>query len=258
MATAIHPRGRVEAVMRQLETALLDGTWPAGERLPAERELAAAWGVSRNTLREAIQRLAARGLLQPRRGAGVFATDQLRAGIASPWRQLVADHPALRRDIVEFRAVLEGATAYFAALRADAADRKRIRTQLRKLESARASDDKLAEAQADARLHDAIAQASHNTMFLHLQTSVVGLLREHITVAGTGLRERHPEASTKLLTQHRTLCEAILARRADDARAAMLAHIAFVRAGVAEVEAGVEGRTGKETGTQKRVRKATA
>ena len=127
---AMTARGRTEVVMRKIETALLDGTWPAGARLPAERVLAQEYGVARNTVREATQRLVARGLLQSRRGAGVYVTDQLRAGIASPWGQLVADHPALRDDILEFRRVLEGATAYFAALR-DANDRRRIRVLLR-------------------------------------------------------------------------------------------------------------------------------
>ncbi|MCX4164235.1 MULTISPECIES: FadR/GntR family transcriptional regulator [Paraburkholderia] len=222
-------RGRVEAVMRRLETALLDGTWSVGMRLPAERVLAEQYDVSRNTVREAIQRLAARGLLQSRRGAGVFVTDKLRTGIASPWGQLVADHPALRDDILEFRRVLEGATAYFAAQRADAADLKRIGAQMRELEHARRTDDKSAEAIADARLHEAIAHASHNTMFLHLHASVIGMLREHIAISGTGLRERDEEASTLLLLQHRTLCEAIRARRPEEARTAMQAHIDYVR-----------------------------
>ncbi|MBP0629160.1 FCD domain-containing protein [Cupriavidus sp. AcVe19-1a] len=218
--------------MRQMETALLDGTWPPGTRLPAERVLAEQYAVARNTVREAIQRLAARGLLQSRRGAGVYATDQLRAGIASPWGQLVADHPALRDDILEFRRVLEGATAYFAALRADTADVKRIRSLMDELERARAGDDKQAEADADARLHDAIALASHNTMFLHLHTSVIGMLREHITVNGTGLREQDDSASELLLLQHRTLCDAICARRPEEARTAMQTHIDFVRSRV--------------------------
>ena len=215
--------------MRRMETSLLDGTWPAGSRLPAERVLAEQYGVSRNTVREAIQRLAARGLLQSRRGSGVFATDQLRAGIASPWGQLVADHPALRDDILEFRRVLEGATAHFAALRANAADIKRIRSLMRELERARACDDKKGEATADAQLHDAIALASHNTMFLHLHTSVLGLLREHITSNGTDLRSEDREASDQLLIQHRTLCDAICRHRPEEARAAMHAHIDFVR-----------------------------
>ncbi|WP_232346445.1 FadR/GntR family transcriptional regulator [Cupriavidus sp. USMAA2-4] len=232
MSPAGGARGRVEAVMRRMETALLDGTWAPGTRLPAERQLAEQYAVARNTVREAIQRLAARGLLQSRRGAGVYVTDQLRAGIASPWGQLVADHPALRDDILEFRRVLEGATAYFAALRADAGDIARIRALLRELERTRAEDDKAAEADADARLHDAIAQASHNTMFLHLHTSVIGMLREHITINGTGLREQDATASGQLLLQHRTLCEAICARRPEEARTAMQTHIDFVRSHV--------------------------
>ncbi|ARF86035.1 glycolate utilization operon transcriptional activator GlcC [Burkholderia cenocepacia] len=189
--------------MRKIETALLDGTWPAGARLPAERVLAQQYGVARNTVREATQRLVARGLLQSRRGAGVYATDQLRAGIASPWGQLVADHPALRDDILEFRRVLEGATAYFAALRADANDRRRIRALLRELETAHANDDAAVEAATDAKLHEAIALASHNTMFLHLHTSVIGMLREHISINVAGMTMEDEQASELLLLQHR-------------------------------------------------------
>ncbi|WP_028229286.1 FadR/GntR family transcriptional regulator [Paraburkholderia ferrariae] len=222
-------RGQVEAVMRKLETALLDGTWPVGSRLPAERALAQQHDVARNTIREAIQRLAARGLVKSRRGAGVFVTDRLRVGIASPWGQLVADHPALRKDIVEFRRVLEGATAYFAALRANPGERKKIRALMRELERCHRVDDNAAEAKADAMLHDAIAMASHNTMFLHLHSSVIAMLREHITISGNSLREDGKASSEQLLLQHRAVCEAICARRPEEARTAMQTHIDFVR-----------------------------
>lgn len=221
--------GRVEAVLRQLETALLDGTFPANARLPAERTLAERYQVSRNTVREAIGRLAARGLLRSRPGAGVFVTDQLRTGIASPWGQLVADHPALREDILEFRRVLEGATAYFAALRGDAQDHQRIGAALVELEAARRADDHVGEADADARLHEAIALASHNTMFLHLHKSVLSMLREHITLNGTGLRALDAAVSGQLLQQHRTVCDAICGGRPEEARTAMQGHIDFVR-----------------------------
>ena len=233
MATGMQTRGRVEMVMRRLETALLDGSLPAGAQLPAERLLAQQYGVSRNTVREAMQRLAARGLVRSRRGAGVFVTDQLRTGMASPWSQLVADHPALRDDILEFRRVLEGATAYFAAQRASAGERAQIMDLLVELERTRADDDKHGEAQADARLHETIAQASHNTMFLHLHTSIIGMLREHITLNGTGLRQQDDATSLQLLSQHRTLCEAICAQQPEEARTAMQSHIDFVRARVA-------------------------
>ncbi|WP_317205196.1 FadR/GntR family transcriptional regulator [Janthinobacterium sp.] len=226
-------RGRVEAVMRKLEGGMLDGSLPAGARLASERVLAERYEVSRGTVREATQRLAARGLVRSRRGAGVFVTDQLRTGIATPWGQLVADHPALRDDILEFRRVLEGATAYFAAQRADPADRARIAALLAELERSRSADDKAGEAAADAKLHEAIALASHNSMFLHLHTSVIGMLREHITINGTGLREADAATSEQLLQQHRSICATICEQRPEEARTAMQTHIDYVRSRVA-------------------------
>ena len=245
--------GRVEAVMRRMETALLDGRWPAGARLPPERELASQYGVSRNTVREAIQRLAARGLLQSRHGTGVFVTEQLRTGVASPWGQLIGDHPALRDDILEFRRVLEGATAYFAALRASPEDVARIRAVLAELEESRAADDTAAEASADTRLHEAIALASHNAMFLHLHTSVLSMLREHITIQGTGLRLQGDHSSAMLLQQHRTLCDAICAGQPEEARTAMQGHIDFVRAKLGEeATKGGSGRTSRRSAPKRR------
>ena len=90
MATA-YIRSAVERVRRELETRLLQGVWAAGTRLPAERALAEEMNVSRATVREAISRLAARDMLVSRPGSGVFVTDRLQAGFASPWRQLVAE-----------------------------------------------------------------------------------------------------------------------------------------------------------------------
>lgn len=230
--TGMAGTGRVEGIMRELETALLDGTYPANARMPAERALAGQFGVSRNTVREALQRLAARGLLRIRPGAGVFVTDQLRTTTVSPWRQLVADHPAARGDVLEFRRVLEGATAYFAAQRATDADRARIRAELAAMEGARAIDDRQAEAAADTLLHEAIARASHNSMFLHLHNSVIIMLREHITQSGNSLRALHGNLASELLLQHRAIVDAICGGDAERARNAMHAHIDFVSARV--------------------------
>ncbi len=62
-------------------------------------------------------------------------------------------------------------------------------------------------------------------MFLHLHTSVISMLREHITISGTGLREEGEATSALLLLQHRTVCDAICARRPEEARTAMQTHI---------------------------------
>ena len=226
--TGMRP-GRVEDIMRRLETALLDGTLASGTRLPSERQLAEQHQVSRATLREALQRLAARGLVRIKPGAGVFVTNALRSGMPSPWTQLLADHPALRSDILEFRRVLEGATAYFAAQRATDLDRERISSLLSDLQTYRKKGESLKEAHADAQLHEAIALASHNVMFLHLHNSVLSMLREHISVNRAGLQELDAGVSEQLLQQHQVVCDAICSGQPEEARTAMHTHIDFVR-----------------------------
>jgi GntR family transcriptional repressor for pyruvate dehydrogenase complex len=225
------PGGRVSSVTRALEEALLDGSFPANSRLPSERELAERYAVSRNTVREAIQQLGARGLVHIRPRSGVFVSDQLRtgAGASSPWAQLIADSPARREDILEFRRVLEGATAYFAALRGTDEDIERIRSAMARLDGARQAGDLTGESRIDVELHEAIAQASRNSMFLHLHSSITKMMREHIIRNVDGLRELNQSVSEILLLQHRTVCDAICARRPEEARTAMQTHIDYVR-----------------------------
>jgi GntR family transcriptional regulator, transcriptional repressor for pyruvate dehydrogenase complex len=221
--------GRVNAVMRKLEEALLDGSFPANSKLPSERELAERFAVSRNTVREAIQQMGARGLVHIRPPSGVFVSDQLRTGAPSPWGQLIADSPARRDDILEFRRVLEGATAYFAALRGTDEDLERIRGAMARLDQARREGNHSGESRIDVELHEAIAQASRNSMFLHLHSSITKMMREHIIRNVDGLRELNQAESEILSLQHRTVCDAICARRPEEARTAMQTHIDYVR-----------------------------
>lgn len=228
MATG-QPCGRVAQITSRLEAALFDGTFPANSRLPSERELAQRYEVSRNTVREAIQQLGARGLLRCRPRRGVFVSDALRTGAPSVWTQLIADSPARRDDMFEFRRVLEGATAYFAALRCTADDRTRILDLVERLEESHRAGAFADESRIDVELHEAIATASGNSMFLHLHGSVAKMLREHIVLNVDSMRELDQSMSALLLFQHRSICQAICARRPEEARTAMQAHIDYLR-----------------------------
>ncbi|MBV8108813.1 MAG: FadR family transcriptional regulator [Hyphomicrobiales bacterium] len=238
MAGSMAAHNLAEQTARRLETRLLEGAWTAGTRLPAERTLAAELAVSRSTLREAIQRLGARGLLVAKHGSGVFVTDVLQAGFVSPWRQLVADHPEIRDDVLEFRRVLESSTACLAAQRADRADLRRLAQIIRQLEACHRSGDRVTEARADAELHEAIAEASHNTMFRHLHAGVIRMLRQHIALNIDQLREQSAAVSGILLEQHLAIWHAIRTHDGDAAAEAMCAHIDFVRSRVEREAAG--------------------
>jgi GntR family transcriptional repressor for pyruvate dehydrogenase complex len=226
-------RNVVDIARLKLETRLLEGAWTAGTRLPAERQLAETLGISRNALREALSILKARGLLISKPGSGVFVADQLQAAVTSPWRQLVADHPDLRWDTLEFRRELEGATAHYAALRATENDLEKIGEIIERLIAAYATGNKAEERVADADFHEAIAEASHNSMFLFLHAGIVRMLREHISLNLMGLDDQTGEVTRQLRRQHLRIWDAIRARRPEVARRAMLVHIDFTRAELA-------------------------
>lgn len=224
------PPTAADRATRELESRLLDGRYAAGARLPAERALADELGVSRGTLREAVQRLAARGLLASRVGSGVYVTDRLHGGLTSPWRQLLTEHPHLGKDMLEFRRVLEGEAAAFAAQRATRADLAMLRGVIDRLRRARRDDDEAQEVLLDSVWHGAIASAAHNAMFGYLQANLLALHREHMAQNHAGLRFGDRAVAEALWQQHFALWEAIRTRAPEQARDTMYAHIDFVRA----------------------------
>ncbi len=226
-------RSVTDKAQHAIEVHLLDGSWAVGMRLPAERELAQLLCVSRSSLREAVARLKARGMLESRTGSGVFVTDRLQASIVSPWRQLVEGHPDLRWDTLEFRRELECATARYAAMRANQADLDKLAAIFQRLCDAYDAGDSAAEHRADADFHEAIAEASHNSMFRHLHAGIVRMLREHISLNLIGLHQ----ATLQLRQQHQAIWDAIRLHQPDIALQAMQTHIDFTWSELARREA---------------------
>ena len=74
-----------DAVAASLERRILEGSLKSGDRLPPERELATEFGVSRPSLREAIQKLSLKGMVQSRQGGGTYITNALEATFFDPW-----------------------------------------------------------------------------------------------------------------------------------------------------------------------------
>ncbi|MEE3170331.1 MAG: GntR family transcriptional regulator, partial [Pseudomonadota bacterium] len=80
----IAPKRLADTIVEQLETMILEGTLEPGQRLPPERVLAEQFGVSRPSLREAVQRLAAKGLLKSRQGGGNYVAENLGSSFSDP------------------------------------------------------------------------------------------------------------------------------------------------------------------------------
>ncbi|AUH50452.1 GntR family transcriptional regulator [Chromobacterium sp. ATCC 53434] len=216
-----------DVIVQQLEKRILDGVLKPGDRLPPERRLAEELGVSRPSLREAIQQLASRGLLASRQGGGTWVTDRLEASFSDPWETLLRQHQALHGDLLEFRRVLEGAAAHHAASRATAADLQQLQRCIERLQQAYRGGDLAAQAQSDAEFHRTVAEASHNALFVQLSASLLTVLRRHIHDNVAKLFAAG-EVAEALRGQHLAIWQAIRDRQPDAARQAAEQHIDFV------------------------------
>lgn len=228
----VRQRRLSDDIVAQLESMILEGTLKVGERLPAERVLAEQFGVSRPSLREAIQKLVAKGLLVSRHGGGNFVTAQLGSTFSDPLLQLLEGNPDAQRDLLEFRHTLEGSCAYYAAQRATPVDHDRLQAAYDELQRCYAENSKATrsdEGAADARFHLAIAEASHNAVLLHTIRGLFDLLKHNVVTNIGGMYLQRSETRERLREQHRALFEAILTGRAEEARDCSHRHIHYVQ-----------------------------
>jgi GntR family transcriptional repressor for pyruvate dehydrogenase complex len=205
-----------DTVARLLQTIRLGIVHP-GEPLPSERDLAARFSVSRDTVREAIRSLSDAGYLVSRRGryGGTFVSDPLPA---SPTGVVASLDPAEIDDVLGLREILEvGAARAAAGRELSAGDRELLWTRLRETAGASVDDYR----RFDSRLHLTIAEVVG-------VPSLVSLLadnRTHVNrlLDGIPLLSRNIAHSNQ---QHEDIVVAILTGNAERAETAMREHLA--------------------------------
>src|SRR6202161_2445673 len=212
-----------EQIVQQIEESILKGTLKAGDQLPAERELAIRFGVSRTAVREAVKALREKGLVEAYSGRGTFIPDGTSTAVAQSFDLSVKiRQPEGSTDLAEVRSILEPEIAALAAERASEADRATLREAVDVMD--RALKDADAYIEADLDFHLALAEAANNPLILSLIDSIVGLLREQRTrifyVEGGPQRGQH---------HNKAILQAIERREPDKARDAMRAHLQQVR-----------------------------
>lgn len=198
--------------------------WRAGHRLPTERELSGTFNLSRSTVRRVLQEFKRKRLITQTVGSGTYVTDEAHAALTDLAQHgtALSTSPA---ELMAARLVLEPALVEMAIGNATAADFARM-------------DDCNAAAEAattleefehwDAALHEAIADAAHNTFI----SSVFRLMNQVRAQGEWGMLKRRsatPERRVEYQRQHRELVEALKDRDAERARALCLAHLVQVR-----------------------------
>lgn len=223
-----------DVIEAQLESMILEGSLNPGQKLPPERELAKQFDVSRPSLREAIQRLEARGLLTRRHGGGTFVGAELRQGLTDPLYDLLNSTPESQYDLLEFRHALEGISAFYAALRGTETDFEQIRQTFSNIEQVQLNQDLEAEAKVVVAFYLAIVEASHNLVLMHLMRGLLPLLEQNV-LHNLEQLQRRPEI-TEAIRQHRKmLLDAILGKAPKKARDASDRHLVFIEETLLEI-----------------------
>lgn len=212
-----------EQIVQQIEESVQKGALKPGDQLPAERDLAQQFGVSRTAVREAIKTLHEKGLVEALPGRGTFIT----SGTTHSMRQsldriLKSGHPDGTAWLVEFREILEPEIAGLAATRAGEEDLAAMREAVRVMDAAQRDPEAFIEADLD--FHLALAEAAANPLILSLIDSIVGLLREQrmqifYTGGGPARGQIH----------HKRILVAVERKDAQGAREAMRLHLLQVR-----------------------------
>lgn len=216
-----------QAVARQIEGLILQGVLRPGERLPAERDMAAMMGVSRPSLREAVAAMQQDGLLSARPGAGIFVAEVLGSAFSPALVRLISRHPQAAADYLAFRKDLEGIAAERAAAAATPGDLAVIDGTLRQMQAAHPQNDPEAEAALDVAFHMAIVEAGHNIIALHMMRSMYELLRAGVFYNRARLFQPG-DTRARLLSQHEAINAALQARDGAEARRLIGAHMDFL------------------------------
>jgi GntR family transcriptional repressor for pyruvate dehydrogenase complex len=216
-----------DVIENRIERMILDGSLELGEKLPAERELAKQFDVSRPSLREAIQRLESKGLLTRRQGGGTYVKEALREKLSDPLFELLNTHPESQYDLLEFRHALEGFSAYYAALRGTSDDFEKIKVCFAAIEEAQRDNNLDREIQSVALFYLAVIEASRNVVFLQLARGIKPLLEKNISDNVRQLYD-YPEVAKKIHKHRLQLLEAILSKQPLVAQKASAKHLIYI------------------------------
>ena len=207
-----------EEIADRIRVLILDGTFPPGQALPAERPLAERFGVSRGSIRDAFRTLETIGLLVTRHGQGTFPQELDVDRLVAPLASVLSYRHDLQNELLDVRRMFEPAVARVAATRvtdADLADLHRIvAAQRKKLETGRSA---LVE---DTAFHAALARATRNRVVVSIMATLNDLLVES---RKRTLKQRgRPRRS---ILGHEAVIDALEQRDADAAGDAMREHI---------------------------------
>jgi len=209
-----------DEIVNQIKSLISDGILKPGDRLPPERELVNQFGVSRPSLREALNSLVAMGFLELK-GKRTYIKSVASESVQNPLSLLIKADTQKIFDLIEVRKAIETWGAFLAAQRATEEDIKRLENIIEDMR--KAFEEGRSWEKQDADFHLGIAQATHNTIQIHMMSTIYDLLRESVARV---FKDR--AKVKKLLDHHYRIFSAIKNHSPEKARERTLEHLNYV------------------------------
>ncbi|MGE0084994.1 MAG: FadR/GntR family transcriptional regulator [Desulfococcaceae bacterium] len=221
-ASASEPKKHLyQEIVQKIKAMILSGELAVGGRLPAERRLSEIFGVSRNCIRQAIQALVEKHILESRRGDGTYVCAADESALAESFVQAFQIRKELLHDILEFRMMMEPQIVRLAARNITREELDRLKIilcdQQRKLLAG------ITDGESDAAFHMELARASGNRIMLKVFQTMNTILNESRSEI-----LQTPERNRASVEGHLNIINALENRDPDVAESAMKTHLTAV------------------------------
>ena len=211
-----------EQIVEQIKKLISEGKLEPGQKMPSERELAERLGVGRSSLREALNTLAAQGLVEIRKRQGVFLKTVSSSLTFEPLKEYLRHNGDKLPQLYEIRHDLELASAFLASRRRTNKDLEAIRATIDTLKQTPVRS--LQWWEHDCNFHLAVARATHNVLRVHILKDLFALSQELAEeLVSSFARDRNNLAT--LIEQHEAIYDAIASQDEDRARQVMNEHL---------------------------------
>jgi len=210
-----------EDIAGQIRQELSKGRLRAGDRLPPERELAVQFGVSRNTLREALRSLEISGLITLRKGAsgGAFVNDTNGETVVTSIQDMFSLGAVTSAQITDARISIESAIIRSACEVHTAADVRRLHENLELAAEATRRNDFFARANVHLEFHMILARATRNPILIVVMEGLIGIMRQFVYSIGS------QQIADYVLPSRKRFMKSFEARNADVAVIEMERHL---------------------------------
>lgn len=208
-----------EQIIQYFKDCITSGKWKVGEKIPSENQLTEILGVSRASIRTAIQHLVGLGILESRHGKGTFLLDDQVDESAESEMKITAEDCRNIEKVLEFRRIVESEACYLATQKATPQLLEELQNSLKDMHD---NEGKSVDfVMADIRFHVAVCKASQNPL---LEKSLVKVFAE--------TKKNHRQMNVLFgygdgIHYHTLILEAIQQGNAERARELMFDHMQY-------------------------------